>query len=288
MSHRDDDRRGDSRERRGGDERSRDSRVYVGNLSSRVTERDLEKDFERFGKIERVDLKNGYGFVNFDHPADASAAVKAMDRTTMEGRDITVEMAKGPRAARNVTSARGAGGGKQVPYGRPYRRPGVSTGFGVLVEYLDQRTSWQDLKDFARKCGEPAFADVWTERNGRVGLMEYHKSEDMKKALRELDDTKLDGVYVRLRADPVSDRRRSYSRSPSPRRRSSSPKRSRRSHSRSPAKDDRKDRSPRRESRKDDDKVSESKDVKQDKKEEKSDRRSRSPPPRRSRSADRK
>jgi len=39
------------------------SRVYIGNLPSRATERDLEHFFKGFGKIRDVMLKNGFGFV---------------------------------------------------------------------------------------------------------------------------------------------------------------------------------------------------------------------------------
>jgi splicing factor, arginine/serine-rich 4/5/6 len=41
------------------------SRVYVGNLSSRATERDIEGFFRGFGRIRDVMLKNGFGFVVF-------------------------------------------------------------------------------------------------------------------------------------------------------------------------------------------------------------------------------
>lgn len=39
------------------------SRVYVGHLSSRTRERDLQDLFSKFGKIQRIDLKYGYGFI---------------------------------------------------------------------------------------------------------------------------------------------------------------------------------------------------------------------------------
>uniref|UniRef100_A0A915LNT4 Alpha N-terminal protein methyltransferase 1 n=1 Tax=Meloidogyne javanica TaxID=6303 RepID=A0A915LNT4_MELJA len=47
------------------------SRVYIGNLSSRVTDRELEHFFRGFGKIRDIMLKNGFGFVEFDDHRDA-------------------------------------------------------------------------------------------------------------------------------------------------------------------------------------------------------------------------
>ena len=39
------------------------NRVYIGRLSSRTGERDIEKFFKSYGKVRFVMLKNGYGFV---------------------------------------------------------------------------------------------------------------------------------------------------------------------------------------------------------------------------------
>jgi arginine/serine-rich splicing factor 4/5/6 len=39
------------------------SRLYVGNLPYRATERDLDGFFRGFGKLREVILKNGFGFV---------------------------------------------------------------------------------------------------------------------------------------------------------------------------------------------------------------------------------
>ena len=39
------------------------SRVFIGRLTSRATERDVEHFFRGFGRIRDVVLKNGFGFV---------------------------------------------------------------------------------------------------------------------------------------------------------------------------------------------------------------------------------
>lgn len=39
------------------------TRVFVGNLNRRATERDVEKFFRGYGKIQDVILKTGFGFV---------------------------------------------------------------------------------------------------------------------------------------------------------------------------------------------------------------------------------
>lgn len=47
--------------------------------------------------------------------------------------------------------------------------------------------SWQDLKDHMREAGDVCYTDVL--RDG-TGIVEYGRYEDMKYALRKLDDTK--------------------------------------------------------------------------------------------------
>lgn len=55
---------------------SDDGRVGCLCVSSRTRERDLEHEFDRYGRVERVDLKNGFGFVEFDDPRDADDAIR--------------------------------------------------------------------------------------------------------------------------------------------------------------------------------------------------------------------
>lgn len=39
------------------------NRVYIGRLSHRARDRDVEKLFKGYGRIREIVLKNGYGFV---------------------------------------------------------------------------------------------------------------------------------------------------------------------------------------------------------------------------------
>ncbi|KAJ9516598.1 hypothetical protein QJQ45_015238, partial [Haematococcus lacustris] len=57
------------------------ARVYVGNLEERVTERDLEDDFARFGKIHYIWVAKkppGFAFIDFLDERDAEDAVRKM------------------------------------------------------------------------------------------------------------------------------------------------------------------------------------------------------------------
>jgi len=41
-------------------------RVYVGNIPSDTRERDVEKFFKGYGRLNEIVVKNGYAFVEFD------------------------------------------------------------------------------------------------------------------------------------------------------------------------------------------------------------------------------
>jgi arginine/serine-rich splicing factor 7 len=58
------------------------SRVYVGNLDPRATERELEDEFRVYGVLRSVwgaRKPPGFAFVEFDDLRDAQDAIRAMD-----------------------------------------------------------------------------------------------------------------------------------------------------------------------------------------------------------------
>ncbi|CAF2031081.1 hypothetical protein HID58_078534 [Brassica napus] len=61
------------------------SRVYVGNLDPRVTERELEDEFRVYGVIKRQEFvwvarrPPGYAFLDFEDPRDARDAIRGLD-----------------------------------------------------------------------------------------------------------------------------------------------------------------------------------------------------------------
>ncbi len=40
-----------------------DAKLYLGNLAQGTRDRDIEDAFDKFGRIRKLILKNGYGFV---------------------------------------------------------------------------------------------------------------------------------------------------------------------------------------------------------------------------------
>lgn len=227
--------------------------IYVGNLPGDTREREVEDLFHKYGNIVEIDLKipsrpPGYAFVEFEHSIDAEDAIRGRDGFDFDGHRLRVELAHGGRATSSHDRHNSHSSGS---------RGGVSrrSDFRVLVTGLPTSASWQDLKDHMRRAGDVCFSQVYRDRDGVRGIVDYTNSEDMKYAIRKLDDSlfknQVSRSYIRVEKydsksgksrspSPYNSRSRSYSRSRSPKRRRSesksvSPraKRSRRSVSRS-------------------------------------------------------
>ena len=91
------------------------SKLFVGNLSFNTTENDLQDLFARHGNVVEANLitdretgrARGFGFVTMSTPEQAQQAIDALNGTSVDGRDINVNVAK-PREER---SGGGFGGG---------------------------------------------------------------------------------------------------------------------------------------------------------------------------------
>lgn len=71
--------------------------LWVGNLSSHVTERMLSEQFLRFGDLEKIGYVPGrsYAFVDYRKVEDAVIAMRGLQGSNLAGMLIRIEFAKG-------------------------------------------------------------------------------------------------------------------------------------------------------------------------------------------------
>lgn len=193
--------------------------IYVGNLPADIKEHEIEDLFYKYGRILDIELKLPprppcFCFVEFESARDADDAIRGRDGYNFDGCRLRVELAHGGRGSSSASERRGGPGGG---------RHGASrhTEYRVIVRGLPSSASWQDLKDHMRKAGDVCFAEVSRDSEGTFGLVDYTNYEDMKYAIRKLDDTEFKNPwaksYIRVKKYERSPSR-SRSRSRSPRR----------------------------------------------------------------------
>ena len=91
------------------------NKLFVGNLSFNTTENDLNDAFAAFGTVTETNLMmdrmtnrpRGFGFVTMSSADEAQKAIEGLNGKEMDGRALTVNVAK-PREERP-----GGGGGRR-------------------------------------------------------------------------------------------------------------------------------------------------------------------------------
>src|SRR6185436_4047903 len=94
------------------------TRLFVGNLSYQTMENDLQDYFGAAGQVSSVNLmmdkftgkSRGFAFVEFSSSEEANKAVEMFHGKELQGRALTVNIAR-PREERAPRSGGGGGGG---------------------------------------------------------------------------------------------------------------------------------------------------------------------------------
>jgi RNA recognition motif-containing protein len=79
--------------------------IYVGNLSFKVSESELEELFKEFGTVDSVKIitdkfsgrSKGFGFITMENDDEAKKAIEELNGTTFKERDLTVNEARPKR-----------------------------------------------------------------------------------------------------------------------------------------------------------------------------------------------
>ena len=107
------------------------TKLFVGNLSFNTTENDLQDAFAAHGTVVEANLMmdratgrpRGFGFVTMGSPEEAQKAIDAMNGASLDGRALTVNIARpkeerppGGGGRREFGGGRGGGGGGRGRY----------------------------------------------------------------------------------------------------------------------------------------------------------------------------
>jgi len=179
------------------DDRSGNTRLYVGRLSSRTRTRDLEDLFNRYGRVRDVDLKHDFAFIEFSDPRDADEARYYLNGRDLDGSRIVVEFARGgPRGAGRTREYLGRG-----------PPPGSGRCFNCGNDgHWARDCKAGDWKNKCYRCGERGHI----ERN----CQNSPKSTRRERSISRSRSRSLSHRRGRSRSLSYNSRSRSYSRSP--------------------------------------------------------------------------
>ncbi|GAA4350203.1 hypothetical protein GCM10023165_37560 [Variovorax defluvii] len=108
-----------------------ENKLYVGNLSYSMRDDTLQRHFEAFGHVSSAKVmmerdtgrSKGFGFVEMGSPAEAQAAIQGLSGKEIDGRAMTVNVAR-PMEPRSGGfgggDRRGGGGGGYRSGGNRY------------------------------------------------------------------------------------------------------------------------------------------------------------------------
>jgi RNA recognition motif-containing protein len=70
---------------------SKENSVFVKNLPTFVSERDIRAKFEKYGEIVNIKIKQGFCFIDYSNTISAKEAIREMNGRTFDGIEIEVK-----------------------------------------------------------------------------------------------------------------------------------------------------------------------------------------------------
>lgn len=182
------------------------SRVFVGGLSYKVRESDVEWFFRKSGRVKDIAMKSGFAFVEFDDHRDADDAIHELNGKELLGERVSVERARGTPHGSDRWLLGGSRHGAPI---RDYRSPPKRSSYRLIVENLSSRVTWRDLKEFMRDAGDVCYANAHNQRMN-TGVVEFGSHAHMKTAIEMFDNAELNGRRIQLAEDPKSGKSKRY------------------------------------------------------------------------------
>jgi nucleolin len=193
------------------------TRLFVGNLPSRLCFPELEDLFTPFGTILTAELmtdpttgrSRGFGFVEMESAEAAQAAIAALNGYELEGQALKVNEAKAARDrfAPRSEEDRPAGTGT----GRPSLTRGEAGGVRLFVGNLPYTVRAADLETLFGEVGQVATVSLVTDRDtGQAkgfAFIDMGSKEEAAAAIKRFDGQEAWGRTLKVNVARPSERR---------------------------------------------------------------------------------
>jgi RNA recognition motif-containing protein len=207
--------------------RNQSTSVYVWNLSYETSWQDLKDHMRKAGNVDQASILTdpdgesiGCGVVVYQRGHEAARAIRELNDSDLKGRAIHLRedrvqtgrggggrgggRGRGGRGGRGGRDGGGRGGGRNGG-GRGGGRGGMSGGDGcqLFIGNLSFDTTWMELKDHFRQCGDVERSDVkFSDGKSRgFGTVRFLNSSDAEAAISRLNGVELQGRALEVRLD---------------------------------------------------------------------------------------
>ena len=162
---------------------------------------------------DRDGRSKGCGIVEFSTVEGAKDAIEKLTDTELKGRKIFVREDREdgkPRGGARSSPAKvkkedGAATDKPAAEGgEDSSTPKEENTTQLFIGNLSWETTWQELKDHFKTCGDVEFAEVATGRDGRskgFGFIKYGSAKEATEAMEKLNGVEFMGRALEVRLD---------------------------------------------------------------------------------------
>ena len=184
--------------------RAQNTSVYVWNLAPETSWQDLKDHMRKAGNVDSATILTnaqgesvGCGVVVYQKPQEAARAIRELQNSELNGQPLFAreDRERHPRRGGGRGAggrhAGGAGGGR----GRGGRGGGAPDS-QVQVSNLAPETTWRDLKDHFRQCGDVRRAEVQSKG---VATVQFSTKADADAAIQRLNGSVLQGRTLEVR-----------------------------------------------------------------------------------------
>lgn len=203
-------RRNDSRDRQ--DPADEGIVIWLGGLPRGIEDEDITKFLKGYGSVRHIRVRSSpkdiFAFATFADTRDGKDAVKDLDQRRFLDSDNVVQMRESTTQRPQRDQMRYDQDSKPEKHDRrggSVNRKSAGR-FRIKLSYLPPDMSWGELKDIARTFGESIkYTNVFVERGVTCGIIEFVSKEDADRAIKALDNRRMDGHEDRIKASKEDD-----------------------------------------------------------------------------------
>lgn len=188
--------------------------VYVKSFSKTTTGESLKQKFAEFGEIVRESFEDDAYIFFYKSDSDAQNAAHEMNDAIFEGAQLIVYESNDDAHSENGDN-RSENHRSSSPHHDEHgkKQKVVRFDLRIWVRNIDSRTSWKDLKDWARVCGNVIYTLAFEKDGEHIGVVEYETEDQLNESLKVLPSTPLNNVNVTVERAPADFNYLQYSKS---------------------------------------------------------------------------